>query len=299
MFGYVVIDKQNMLIKDFADYRAYYCGLCKALGSCHSQLTRLTVNYDITFLALVAHNMDKREPEIKKGRCVTKAIGRKFPIVQNNEILNKIADINVILGYYKAEDDILDKGSFIYKFIRAFLFFKLRRARKRLPEFEKKVKILYQDLRELEKNKETSLDKLSHPFASTLMEVGRVAVNETNENFSELCYNLGKWIYIIDAYDDLEKDYKDKKFNPLNPNGEELTSVLREKIKEVAEFNLNSAINIIRSCYDNMDITINEGALSNVVYLGLRFKTDSVLNNLGQSRQTACFRQGHTGEHNE
>ena len=277
MFGYIVTDKPNMLIKDHAEYRAYYCGLCKTLGTRYNQLMRFLINYDITFLALIAHNYLKVKPNIKCGRCVAKPVGEKFPIVQNNEILEKIADVNIILGYFKALDDCLDSnGSTKYKVAYGALKGRFKVAKNRMNILAEEVKICYEELRELEKNKEPSVDKLAHPFAKMLQKVSIAIMPNSDENLLKLCYNLGRWIYLVDAYNDLEDDYKMGAFNPFIPDGT-LNDKKRAEIKESATFALKTAINEIRTCYDNMDITISEGALSNVVYLGLKTKTYEVL----------------------
>jgi hypothetical protein len=275
-----------MLIKDHAEYRAYYCGLCKALGKEFSQLTRFSINYDITFLALLAHNVLKVTPIIKQSRCIAHPIGRKFPIAEVNPIFKKIAHINVILGYYKAKDDVLDGGGFKYKLAKALFYFKFRRAKKTLPDFNERVKECYVRLREMEARGEESLDKLADAFAVMLTEVGKTAFNKIDDNLYALCYNLGRWIYLIDAYDDLEKDISKGRFNPFAPSGE-LTDEIRSKALESAEFSLKTAVNMVRECYDKMDITVSEGALSNVIYLGLNFKTAAVLNARCNDRGTS------------
>ena len=86
MFGYVKADKPNMLIKDYATYRAYYCGLCKSIGKRASQTMRMSVNYDITFLSLLAHNYCRTEPTFKETRCIVHPVGKKFPVVENNPV---------------------------------------------------------------------------------------------------------------------------------------------------------------------------------------------------------------------
>jgi hypothetical protein len=283
MFGYVTADKPNMLMKDYADYRAYYCGLCKTLGKRYNQLMRFSINYDITFLSLIAHNYLKFKPTIKHGRCVAHPVGKKFPIVLNNEIQEKIADVNIILGYYKALDDVLDDGGFKYKFACAMLKDRFKVAKKRLPKLAQDVKTCYEDLRTLEKNKEPSLDKLSHCFATMLQHVGEAVMPNINDNLLRLCYNLGRWIYLIDAFSDLEDDFKCGAFNPFIPNGE-LTDEIKNAVHEIATFTLKTAVAEIRDAYDKMEVTVTEGALSNVVYLGLRTRTETVLNKVTSNK---------------
>lgn len=282
MFGYVNADKPNMLMKDYAVFRAYYCGMCKAIGAqSKSQLMRIGINYDVTFLALLAHNYHKQEPDIRESRCAFHLLGKKYPIVKKNDILLKIADINTILGYYKVEDDVLDGGGLKYKLGRLFFRGHYRRAARRLPAFAESVKNNYRRLRELELAKEKSPDKLADCFARMLVDVGREACGRQEPLLDELCYNLGRWIYFIDAYDDLDKDIAEGKFNPLASEGK-LSEEDGEKLKESVQFTLEHAVTNIRAAYDAMDITVSEGALSNIVYRGLKARTDEILSRRGK-----------------
>ncbi|MDR0696083.1 MAG: DUF5685 family protein [Christensenellaceae bacterium] len=281
MFGYVNVDKPNMLIKDFTEYKAYYCGLCKTLGRRYSQLTRITVNFDITFLTILAHNYRNIPATFDNDRCVIHPVGKKFVIANNDPVQEIVADLNIILGYHKALDDVLDGGNIKYKAVKYYLKRKFLNASKKFPEVAKSVETHYENLRNLEKNKETSLEKLADPFAKLLMDVCIAAAGRTDENLENLSYNLGKWIYVIDAYDDLLDDLESNKFNPLNPAGQPIDETKSQSIYEITRDTLFNAISCIREAYDGMNITISEGPLSNIIYCGLYSKSNAVLNNRG------------------
>lgn len=271
-----------MLIKDYAEYRSYYCGLCKTLGKRYSQLLRLTVNYDITFLTLLAHNYRNEKPAFKMSRCILHPIGRKFSIVITNPTQELIADYNIILGYYKLYDDVLDGGKIKHKVALAALKPKFKKASKRYPGVSRCVKNHYEDLRKLEKAGEIGIERLSDCFAKTLVDIGESIAGKIDTNLEKLCYYLGKWIYVIDAYDDLLKDLEEKSFNPLNPTGLEISKEMSDQINTTARDILLDCIKNIRDAYDAMDIVISEGPLSNVIYCGLRAKTDAVLKRRGE-----------------
>lgn len=282
MFGYVNADKPNMLIKDYAVFRAYYCGMCQAIGSqSKSQLMRMGINYDITFLAILAHNYRKQEPGFKNTRCAFHLLGKKYHIVQKSDIMLKIADINTLLAYYKVEDDVLDGGRLKHKLGRLLTKRHYNRASKRLPLLAGSIQSNYQRLRQLEQNGEKSIDKLADCFAVMLVDVGREACGGADALLDELCYNLGRWIYLIDAYDDLYNDIKEGKFNPLWQGGQ-LTDDAQSNIATTVSSNLNLAVSNIIAAYDAMEITVSEGALSNIIYRGLKARTQEVLARRGQ-----------------
>lgn len=278
MFGYVTCDKPNMLVKDFYEYRAYYCGLCKTLGSLYGQWARFGVNYDIVLLALLAHNYEKTSPEFYDGHCVAHPVGRKRKMLADNHILQKIAHVNCIMAYYKLEDNITDEGGIKYKLLKRLLSRKYKKAKKALPILDDKTKFYYNKMRQLEEEPEgASIDALADCFALLTVEIGGAVIGKQDKNLYDFCYNLGRWIYIIDAVDDFIKDSKQGKFNPFS---RDFTLKDKKKLAQEAECLLALAIRNIRQAYDNMDITISEGPLSNVVYLGFAARVRLVLQRL-------------------
>ena len=276
MFGYVTADKPNMLIKDYAVYRAYYCGLCKSIGRKNPPLMRITINYDITFLTMLAHNYNKVEPKFKKALCIAHPIGKPFSVVVNDPVQECVVDINTMLGYYKVYDDVTDKGSLKHRIAKAYIKGKYKRVAKRYPELDEALKKSFTDLYALEKEGSKDIDALTKTSADMLVAVAKTCAKNWDENLVILAENLGRWIYLIDAYDDLSKDIKNGTFNPLKPEGK-LTERIGDEIENSVREKLYGYLKNIRTAYDKMDITITEGPLSQVVYVGLRTRTEEVL----------------------
>lgn len=279
MFGYIKVDKPNILIKDFNTYKAYYCGLCKTIASKEGALMRLGVNYDIAFLSMLAHNYENAEPQFEMQHCIIHPVGAKFPVVLNDSVQERIVDINTVLGYYKIYDDLSDKGGVRHKAVRSFLKPHYKKAAERLPELDKALKKCFSELHALEAANCRDIDKLSATSADMLVAVGRAACKNPDEHLITLCSELGRWIYEIDAFDDLKKDVEKGCFNPFAETpleGEEL-----EKLRAFVSDRLFGYIRNIRAAYDKMRITVSEGPLSNVIYLGLRARTEEVLKSGG------------------
>ena len=281
MFGYVIIDKPNILIKDYQTYRSYYCGLCKAIGKRTGQLMRFSLNYDIVFLALLAYNYEDRDPVFKKGHCPVHPI-RKIEYVDDEEIFSKIADVNTILGYYKVEDDVVDEGK--HKGIKQGLKGYYKKAAKRLPDFAESVRVGYEKLREKEKN-EQDVEALADVFGQMLMKAADAVTDKADALLRRLLYNVGKWIYVIDAVDDVKKDYEKQNFNPFLREIKSWNDTVYDEVEQKARPVLYECIASVRECYDKMHIEISEGALSNVIYMGLKARTESVLQSRGQKCQ--------------
>lgn len=279
MFGYIKVDKPNILIKDFNTYKAYYCGLCKSIGKHAGELMRLGVNYDIAFLSILAHNYEDLQPEFDMQRCFIHPIGPKFSVVLNDSVQERIVDINTILGYYKVYDDLSDKGGVKHLAAKNILKPYYKKAAKRLPELDAALKKCFAELHELESAGSRDVDKLSKTSADMLVAVGLAACKNPDEHLVALCADLGRWIYEIDAFDDLKKDVEKGCFNPFADHpveGEEL-----EKLRQFVSDRLFGYIKNIRAAYDKMRITVSEGPLSNIIYLGLRARTEEVLKSGG------------------
>ncbi len=275
MFGYVIPDKPNILVKDYELYRAYYCGMCKAIGDRSGQLMRFTINYDVTLLAMFAVNLMDTKVTVNQEKCLTHWIGKRS-IAHCDEAFSIVADINSILGYYKASDDAVDEKSLLKKTAKGVFRPYYKSAKKRLPQFDQVCKKEYERLAQLEKDGTATIDQYADTFANILVAAGREVGRD--EHFETLCYNLGRWIYIIDALDDLSDDYTHKRFNPfLVGNTEPLSKEKYQSIIDQGIGILNVTINEIKSAYNKMDIKVAEGPLSNIIYLGLDARTQDIL----------------------
>ena len=112
MFGYVKINKMDLTFREYEHYRGYYCGLCKCLKDNHGEISRLSLNYDITFLALILSAIYRPKSNVIEEGCITNPFKKKKKII--NEITEYAASMNVLLAYYKLEDNIKDDNRQTY-----------------------------------------------------------------------------------------------------------------------------------------------------------------------------------------
>ncbi|MGN0795724.1 MAG: DUF5685 family protein [Christensenellales bacterium] len=277
MYGYIIPDKMNMYIKDFSLFKAYYCGLCKALGKTGAPHTRFCVSYDMTFLSALLHSLNGVEPEIKNAPCVLSPL-RKKSFVVADEISRQVCDITVMLAYFKIIDDVIDgqKGRALFK---PWLYFRMRKAKKRMPDVYGKIKESYKRLNELEKKNVSAVDMAAEPFADMLKCIVAMTVKDCNDDTKTFAYQLGKLVYLFDAVDDVEKDFKKKRYNPFNSayGAEKTKAEFIEKHYKDIEFALKSSYNALMDAYDKMPVKISEGVISNVVYLGIDMQIKKLL----------------------
>lgn len=280
MFGYVIPDKANMYVKDFMMFRAYYCGLCVALGKTGTPMTRLCVNYDSAFYSALLHCLAEKDVEIKNCHCIIHPVGKK-PIATVDDITKEVADLSVLLIYYKAQDDVQD-GKKKRVFVKIRLASRKRAARKRLPEVDKCMNDCFDALAKLEKENSASIDKVTDTMGILMRDVTKIMMAKyrplTKEE-EDFTYALGKIVYIMDAIDDLEEDTKKNRYNPfIAKYGKcENKKEYIEQHKQELEFICNSTYNDLADAYDEMNVKVAEGVLSNIIYKGIPMQIEKLL----------------------
>lgn len=275
MFGYVIPDKNNMYIKDFNVFQAYYCGLCKALSRSGSQLSRLCTNYDTTFYNALLHSLTDTEVKIERKLCLIN--GKKKPVIVTDDLTRKVADLSVLLVYYNALDDVHD-GKKSRAVVVGVLAARKRAAARRLKEADALMKESFRKLDILEKRNSAQLDLVADCFASLMRDVTRTLI-PTDEHIDTFMYNLGRLVYFFDAADDVEKDAKKGRYNPLiAAYGKcDTKAEFLEKNAQELDFLLRSTYNKLVGAYNHMHIVVSEGMLSNTVYLGLNMQMERLL----------------------
>ncbi|MBE7083748.1 MAG: hypothetical protein E7373_04025 [Clostridiales bacterium] len=279
MFGYVKTDFPNMYVKDVVLYKAMYCGLCKGIGKTCGQKARLLLNYDLTFLSVFAHNILDTDVKIEKQRCIIHHI-KKRPVAIPDKITERIACLNVILAHHKLNDDVLDSGKGRFK--RAIFNASYKRAKKLEPKFDEIVKARYSELINYEKTNGESIDISADFFGRMMQEIVVELLGEIcTENINKLSYNLGKWIYLIDALDDFDKDKKKGNYNVFvnsYPNVQNKESLIKENGKSLFLI-FGSILNDIEVLAKQLEYKFNHDLINNILMFGLKSKTKQIMEN--------------------
>ena len=273
MFGYVKVYTDNLKIIEQNHYRAIYCGLCKKLGESYGQISRLTLNYDFTFLSLFQLAITKNKTEILKEGCIVHPLTKRY-VLKNHDSLQFSADAAVLMIYYKISDDLKDKSikkKALGTLFKPFMYFARKKAAKRMPDIDKFIKKSMKEQFKLEKENCNSIDSAAMPTAKALGFIFESLAQNDNEKiiFNYFGYNLGKWVYLMDAIDDFEKDVKRKEYNVLsNIYGESISlEELKQNIFPVLNFTRSELIN----AYHLIDVKRYKPILDNILFLGLEF----------------------------
>ena len=271
MFGYVRINKMDLTFREYENYKGYYCGLCKYLKENHGEISRLGLNYDITFLIVILTAIYKPKPSIFQERCVVSPFKKKKKII--NEITEYAASMNVLLTYYKLEDNLLDdkgiKDIFDYNLYKN----KLNLAHNKYPQKSKIIKEQMNLLNKLEQEKEYNIDKVSNTFGEIMGEIFAYKTDKYEEDLRKIGFNIGKYIYILDAYEDLEEDYKKGRYNPFI---EYINN--KEELKQRVDRLVSMSLGLLSSSINNLNIQVNRGIIENIVYSGVYLRYKNILN---------------------
>ena len=213
LFGYIIVNKPEMKFKEFDLYHAYYCGLCRSLKKCYGMAGQISLSYDMTFLAMLLCGLYEPEETCSRERCVAHPLSRHMAI--ENIFTEYAADMNVLLTMYKCEDDWADehrKKAFV---AAKLLHSKIKKIEKLYPV---KCKVISENLAQISKyeaENEQNLDLMSGLFGNIMAEIFAYRHDEWESSLRKIGFFLGKFIYLMDAYDDVEKDIKSGSYNPF------------------------------------------------------------------------------------
>lgn len=266
MFGYLQVQKSELLVREFEAYKSVYCGLCKQMGKDYSLFSRFSLSYDCTFYAMLLMSVSKSCKGFKDGKCVFNPLKKCKYALCDSDCYSKAAAFSVISVYYKLKDDLTDGGFFRKLFTRILLppFSHWRKkAAKKYPKIDGYAERMMKLQTEAENSGGCSVDTAAHPTAYMLANVFALeAENETEKRvFYEFGYHLGRWIYLIDAADDIEKDRKRNNFNPF-------ISLKEEYSKQRITAALNQSLARAYDAYNLIDIKDFKGILDNMLLLG-------------------------------
>ena len=274
LFGYVKINKPELKIGDYEVYKGVYCSLCKELGHSFGILSRFTLSYDFTFLALIKMALTNECVKFEKSRCSFNPFHKCKCCGRENKSVKFSASVAIIMLYYKVKDNIDDSGFF--KKILMYLLLPLviiyfNKAKKLYPDIDEILFNAIEQQKKLEKEKCSSIDAAASPTANALGEI--FAYGEQDEEqarvLKHLGFCIGRYVYIMDAVDDLPDDFKKGQYNTFIFS-DKITSIddvkeAREKASVIIDRTIVEAINT----YGLLKLSRFHNILDNIVLEGM------------------------------
>ncbi|MBO5210567.1 MAG: hypothetical protein J6B80_01390 [Clostridia bacterium] len=264
MFGYIRIAKGDLKVKEYELYKVVYCTLCKVMGREYSLLSRFTLSYDFTFLALLNMSIKDGCDAVEKKHCVFNPL-KKCIFCKSDEDIKLPAAAAVILNYYKVLDNIQDEKGFkklCFILVKPFFKAPYKKAARKYPQIDLLVSDYIEAQNQAEANPSCDLDMAADPTAKMLSGLFVLLSDDNSQRrvLDRLGYCIGRYIYLIDAYCDLNDDIKHNSFNPFKS---------RENPKELIKGQLYFCINESCKAFELLDIKKYKNILGNILYLGL------------------------------
>ena len=263
MFGYVRPLRQELKCRDFDLYRATYCGLCRCLRRRYGPVAPMFLNFDFTFLALLLWQPENTFTPCR-GRCHANPLVQK-PMCPDSPALELAADESIILAWWKLRDSVRDEEfweGMSAQALSGLLYPAYRKAAGLRAEFDRAVRDSLEELTVLETEQCASLDRTADTFAR-LLRSAAPSSDPRSRVLEQLLYHLGRWIYLIDARDDLAEDREADRYNPVaaryGPEGDD----------RALKLTLDHSLELMGAALQLGDFGCRTPVLENVVYLGL------------------------------
>ena len=252
MFGFIRPYMADLTEEEKSRYRAVYCGLCRTLNDQYGLMGRLGLNYDMTFLTMLLGSLYEPEEETAEKYCVP------HPVKMHREIITAYtgyaASMTVALAYYKALDDWEDEKKTSGRVYAGMLKKHYEAVRERWPRQCRSIEENIEAIRGIEASSDAQPEQAAECTGSMLGCIFAVKEDFFQEQMRWLGHSLGKFIYMLDAAVDHDRDQKKGCYNPLilmNLSPEDVGELLRQPLGQAAEafeaLPLMQDVNIMRN----------------------------------------------------
>ncbi len=270
MFGYITVNREELKIKEEKAYQSYYCGLCHALHMRHGRAGQLTLTYDMTFLVILLNALYEQTMMEKNGRCLMHPVNRHH--IRWNDMTLYCADMNIMLAYYNLLDDWQDDRNFTRYAAAKALAKQCWRVCEAYPRQSRAVKGYMKALGECERDRSDNIELAACLTGRMLAEIFVRNEDEWAADLRQMGFFLGKFIYLMDAYEDVDGDIKKGSYNPLG--------FMREREDFDSECQGILMMQMAECCraFERLPIVEDAGILRNILYSGVWVKFASVYN---------------------
>lgn len=261
MFGHLTPKQPEMKIKEFEAYRSVYCGLCHELFAHHGMHTAALLNYDMAFLILLLDGLYEAQTKEREARCAV------HPIQRHKERCSVhtayAADMLILLSYHKLMDDWTDEKQMTHLGAAKTLERAYKKAKLRYPRQAQAIEEQILRLSQLERAGEENLDAVSACTGAMLAEIFVYKEDEWSATLREMGMSLGQAIYLMDAYEDVEKDIKKGSYNPLKRFFED------GQLQEVGVTMMEGSMAQATQAFERLPILEGTQTLRNILYAGV------------------------------
>lgn len=263
MFGYINVNSQELSEENKQIYRSYYCGLCRSLRDFCGAKGQVLLNYDMTFLVVLLTGLYEPQTESAQFTCMVHPVKKR--LYSTNEIQDYAAQMNVLLAYYNLVDDWKDDKSYTKKTFAAMLKGDYERVAENYPRQTKAVERYIEKLAEYEENKETNIDLVAGLTGEMLGEIFAWKEDEWYDELRTLGFYLGKFVYLMDAYEDFRQDEKKGSYNPLRF----METEDEQEFETLCRLMMTSMMSECAKSFERLPILLHADILRNILYSGV------------------------------
>ena len=273
MFGYVIVDKPSLRIREYDYYRATYCGLCHTMGKCTGCLSRLTLSYDVTFFVLMREMLKETKVEFVKKRCMRHPI-KKINTVQINSQMEYAACVGAQLTFGKIVDNVNDEKGikrFAARVCRALFSRMDMKSFDAIPSMADFITKNLEKISQIEEERVPSIDAPAEIFGDMMAGLLSYELEGNKKLIAEkIGKRIGRWVYIVDAFDDYDADRKSGSYNPFVElyEGKDFTDDDLISISKMLEAELSLAFSAVELLDDDDDKNRSE-IVKNILCLGM------------------------------
>ena len=260
MFGFITANMKELSAEEKTRYTAVYCGICRSIRLSSGQVARLSLSYDMTFLALLHMSLYEPEETVGGNACILHPI-QKRPWV-DNEYVRYAADMNIALAYYKCLDDWADDRSVAAKTIADHLKKSIPSIEARYPRQCAAIATCIRQLSDLEQENCPNPDAPANCFGTLMAELLVYTDDLWADALRQIGMALGRFIYLADAAVDYRKDKRKHKYNPY------LAMEMAEDWEKWDEY-LILAMGRCTDHFERLPLVQDKHILDNILYSGV------------------------------
>lgn len=286
MFGYIRIHEQELRVREVSLYRSYYCGLCEDLFETYGRAGQLTLSYDTTFLGFLLSCLYEPSDERRTQTvCLTHPF-QKHPM-RRSRYTQYAADMTILLAFYSGRDNWQDERRIRGLALSGILHGAFKKASARHPEKAAAIKDCLDRLHEIENRTgsfgdSSPADQAGSCFGALMAELFVYEKDIWEESLRRMGFFLGKYIYLLDAYDDLDRDASSGSFNPLLP----VLARMEERGEDFDGYVRDLLTMCMASCcraFEALPILENVDILRNILYAGVWIRFEQI-----RASRTGC-----------
>lgn len=270
MFGYVLTNFKTLSEAERGRFKAMYCGMCKTLHTRYGNLSRFTLSYDMTFLATVLSALYEPEETCGQEKCLPHPIKPHDYVV--NPIMDYAVDMNIALAYHKCADNWQDDRNPLFAAAQLALRRSYRRVQQLHPDKCRVIEEWMDGIRAIEAGGCEEIDppmNLTGHMLGTLFQYGESYWADQLYRMGE---GLGRFIYFMDAYDDLKKDVRHRKYNPLK------SMMHQENFEEICKDGMTMMIADCADAFEQLPVVKDADLIRNILYSGVWAKYGYIQN---------------------